>query len=96
MRNVRVTEVPADVQLIDVRENDEWAAGHARGAVHIPMSEFTSRLDEVDTTREVYVICKAGGRSMQVGQYLEQAQGANVINVEGGTDAWVAAGLPTD
>lgn len=96
MRNVRVTEVPADVQLIDVRENDEWAAGHARGAVHIPMSEFTSRLDEVDTTREVYVICKAGGRSMQVGQYLEQAQGANVINVEGGTDAWIAAGLPTD
>lgn len=96
MKNVQVNEVPADVQLIDVRENDEWAAGHAKGAVHIPMSEFTGRANEVDTDREVYVICKAGGRSAQVGQYLEQAKGANVINVDGGTDAWQEAGLPME
>lgn len=96
MKNVQVNEVPTEAQLIDVRENDEWAAGHAKGAVHIPMSEFTGRVNEVDTNREVYVICKAGGRSAQVGQYLEQAKGANVINVDGGTDAWQAAGLPME
>lgn len=96
MKNVSVTDVPADAQLIDVRENDEWAAGHARGAVHIPMSEFTGRVNEVDGEREVYVICKAGGRSAQVGQYLEQARGMKVHNVDGGTDAWAAAGMPME
>lgn len=96
MKNVSVNEVPADVQLIDVREDDEWAAGHAKGAVHVPMSEFTSRVEEVDTDREIYVICKSGGRSMQVAQYLEQARGADVTNVEGGTDAWRSAGLPME
>lgn len=96
MKNVQVNEVPADAQLIDVRENDEWAAGHAKGAVHIPMSEFTGRVGEVDTDREIYVICKVGGRSAQVGQYLEQAKGATVHNVDGGTDAWREAGLPME
>ena len=95
MRSVNVTEVPADAQLIDVREPDELAAGHARGAVNIPMSEFVGRIGEIDTERDVYLICKLGGRSRECGEYLEQARGGeHVINVEGGTEAWREQALP--
>jgi len=94
MKNVQPTEVPAGAQLIDVRENDEWAAVHARGATHIPMSEITGRIQEIDPDRDIYVICHLGGRSAQVCQYLEHTLGWDVINVEGGTNQWEADGLP--
>ncbi|MER0091948.1 rhodanese-like domain-containing protein [Corynebacterium sp. KPL2838] len=94
MQNVQPTEVPAGAQLIDVRENDEWAAVHAEGATHIPMSEITGRIQEIDPDRDIYVICHLGGRSAQVCQYLENSLGWDVINVEGGTNQWEADGLP--
>ncbi len=93
MKEVNVNEVPTGAQLIDVRETDEFAEVRADGAVNIPMSEFTSRVGELDQDRDIYVICKLGGRSAQVGEYLEQ-RGIDAINVAGGTDGWVAAGLP--
>ena len=93
MKEVNVNEVPAGAQLIDVRETDEFAEVRADGAVNIPMSELTSRVGELDQDRDIYVICKLGGRSAQVGEYLEQ-RGIDAINVAGGTDGWVAAGLP--
>ncbi|MEJ5927683.1 rhodanese-like domain-containing protein [Corynebacterium sp. H128] len=94
MRTVSVTEVPTDAQLIDVREVNEFEDVHAATAINMPMSDFMSHVDNVDKEREVYLICKSGGRSAQVGQYLEAA-GYDAINVAGGTDGWVAAGLPT-
>jgi len=94
MQNVQPTEVPAGAQLIDVRENDEWDAVHAQGATHIPMSEITGRIQEIDPDRDIYVICHLGGRSAQVCQYLENSLGWDVINVEGGTNQWEADGLP--
>ncbi|MBC3185718.1 rhodanese-like domain-containing protein [Corynebacterium sp. zg-331] len=95
MRSVEVTGVPAGAQLIDVREPDEYAQGHARGAVNIPMSEFVGRIGEIDPEREAYLICKIGGRSRECAEYLEQARGGEgVINVEGGTEAWRERGLP--
>ncbi|MCG7233488.1 rhodanese-like domain-containing protein [Corynebacterium sp. ACRQM] len=94
MQNVQPTEVPAGAQLIDVRENDEWATVHAEGATHIPMSEITGRIQEIDPDRDIYVICHLGGRSAQVCQYLENSLGWDVINVEGGTDKWEADDLP--
>ncbi|AGF73465.1 rhodanese-like domain-containing protein [Corynebacterium halotolerans] len=94
MKSVTVHEVPADAQLIDVREHDEYAVDHAAGVVHIPLSEFPARVDEIDPDRDIYVLCKVGGRSFQACQYLEQAHGIEAVNVEGGTDAWRAAGLP--
>ena len=93
MKEVNVNEVPTGAQMIDVRETDEFAEVRADGAVNIPMSEFTSRVGELDQDRDIYVICKLGGRSAQVGEYLEQ-RGIDAINVAGGTDSWVAAGLP--
>lgn len=95
MRNVTPQEVPENAQLIDVRETDEWEVEHAKGATHIPMSEIVERLNEIDVDRDIYLICHAGGRSVQVGQYLEQARGWDVINVLGGTDAWIAQDMPT-
>ena len=95
MKEVAVNEVPAGAQLIDVRETDEYAEVRAQGAVNIPMSEFVVRINEIDLDRDIYVICKLGGRSAQVAEYLEQ-RGIEAINVNGGTDGWVAAGLPTE
>lgn len=97
MKEVKVTEVPQGAQLIDVREPSEFTTVHAAGAVNLPLSDFASRAGEIDPDRDIYVICHLGGRSAQAAQYLEQARGwDNVINVAGGTDAWVAAGLPTE
>ena len=90
MYEVSPKDVPSDAQLIDVREDSEYAVDHARGVKHIPIAE-------IDPDRDVYVICKAGGRSQQVAQYLEHALGwDNVINVVGGTDAWRDQGLPME
>ena len=90
---VEVEHLPADGYLLDVREPDEWAAGHAPHAVHLPMSELMARLDEVPADREIYVICKVGGRSAQVVGYLN-GQGRETVNVAGGMLAWAAAGKP--
>ncbi|MBA0052766.1 rhodanese-like domain-containing protein [Streptomyces sp. AJS327] len=102
-------EVPEDALLLDVREDDEWAAGHADGALHIPLGEVIDRLSEIieragatpDTpggepgtpVRRVHVICRVGGRSAQVTQYLLQ-QGLDAVNVDGGMLAWEQAGRP--
>lgn len=89
--------VPADGLLLDVREHDEWAAGHAEGALHIPMSEFVGRFGELTERagedERVYVVCRVGGRSAQVTQYLRQ-QGVDAVNVDGGMLAWEAVGRP--
>ncbi|AKK11883.1 rhodanese-like domain-containing protein [Corynebacterium uterequi] len=96
MKHVTVHDVPSDAVLIDVREPDEYAEAHAAGAINIPLSTLPERADEVPADGDVYLICKAGGRSAKAGEYLEQSAGrANLINVDGGTDGWLAAGLPT-
>ncbi|HWG24010.1 rhodanese-like domain-containing protein [Actinospica sp.] len=90
---VEVEQLPTDGYLLDVREVDEWDCGHAPHAVHLPMSELMARIDEVPADREIYVICKVGGRSAQVVGYLN-AQGRETVNVAGGMLAWAAAGRP--
>lgn len=57
---VDAAAVPADSVLLDVREHDEWAAGHAEGALHIPMSEFAGRVGEVPSDERVHVVCRVG------------------------------------
>ena len=77
--------------LFDVREPDEFAGGHAAGAVNLPMSELGNRLAEVPTDGSVYIICQSGGRSARVTEALA-GQGVPAIDVAGGTSAWIAAG----
>ncbi|MGH6655026.1 MAG: rhodanese-like domain-containing protein [Actinocrinis sp.] len=90
---VDLAALPADGYLLDVREADEWAAGHAPEAVHLPLSELMGRVEEVPGDRDVYVVCKAGGRSEQAVRYLNQL-GRSTVNVAGGMLAWHAAGRP--
>lgn len=77
--------------LLDVREDHEWAEGHAPGAAHVPLG----RLDpaQVPRDRPVLAVCRLGGRSEHAAQVLA-ASGVDVRNVDGGMQAWAAVGLP--
>lgn len=88
-------ELPTDVTLLDVREQDEWDAGHAPGAVHIPMGELAGRLGELPDSDAVYVICRSGARSARVTQYLN-ANGWDATNVDGGMQSWERASRAMD
>jgi rhodanese-related sulfurtransferase len=93
---VVVADIPEHAVLLDVREDDEWAAGHAPEAVHVPMGQVAQRLEELATAfpdRLVHVVCRSGGRSARVTAYLKAA-GWDAVNVEGGMRAWAAAGRP--
>ena len=85
-------DVTGETYLLDVREDDEWSAGHIPGAVHIPMSGLLARVAEVPKDRDVVVVCKVGGRSAQVTAYLRQQGWDNVRNLHGGVVEWVHAG----
>jgi rhodanese-related sulfurtransferase len=81
----------AGAVLLDVREDDEWAAGHAPGAVHLALSRLhPDRLPAADT---YLVICRSGNRSGRVVAALTNA-GFDARNVAGGMNAWAADGLP--
>ncbi|HEY8438785.1 MAG TPA: rhodanese-like domain-containing protein [Candidatus Limnocylindrales bacterium] len=81
--------------LVDVREADEFATQRAVGAVLIPISEFVARHEELPRDRPLLMICQSGSRSMSATMFLLQRGWTDVRNVEGGTGAWAAAGLPT-
>ena len=92
-QQVPAAEVPADVLLLDVREPEEWTAGHAPGAVHIPLGQLGARYTEIPQDGRVYVICRAGSRSNQAALALAGA-GWDVVNVSDGMTGWAAAGRP--
>lgn len=88
--------VPDDAVLLDVREDDEWAIGHAESAVHIPLGEVPLRfreLPDVDDAHPLYVICRSGARSARAVEWLAE-QGVPSVNVGGGTLAWARGGRP--
>jgi rhodanese-related sulfurtransferase len=95
IENVTVAEAielsKGDSWLVDVREPDEWEAGHAEGAYSLPMSQLNERIAELPEDATLLVICHSGGRSARVTEALA-AQGYNAINVLGGTQAWQSAG----
>jgi rhodanese-related sulfurtransferase len=90
---VGIPDVPENAVLLDVRELDEWQAGHAPDAVHVPMTVLAERLDDVPEGDPVYVICRSGGRSARVTQYLN-ANGWDAVNVAGGMTEWARSGRP--
>ncbi|WP_049577721.1 rhodanese-like domain-containing protein [Streptomyces sp. SBT349] len=88
--------VPTAAPLLDVREDDEWAAGHVEGALHIPIGQVVERIGEITEhagDQRLYILCKVGGRSAQVTAYLAQ-QGMDAVNVDGGLHAWESSGRP--
>jgi rhodanese-related sulfurtransferase len=91
---VGAADVPADAYLLDVREADEWAAGHAPGAHHLPMMEVPARLADLPRDRQLVVVCRVGGRSAQVVAYLQANGFEQAVNLDGGMVDWASAGLP--
>jgi rhodanese-related sulfurtransferase len=89
--SVQAAAVPSDAFLLDVREDDEWAAGHVDGALHIPLMDLPDRIGEVPTDQPVTVVCRVGGRSAQATTWLVQ-QGYDAYNLDGGMFAWASAG----
>lgn len=79
--------------LLDVREPDEWEAGHAPAAVHVPMKEVQARQGELPKDRRIVAVCRSGGRSAAVAGALN-AWGFDAVNLTGGMQAWSGSGLP--
>ena len=78
--------------LLDVREDNEWAAGHAPPATHVRLAEVPERLAEIPVSATVVAVCRAGARSQQAAEFL-RARGVDAVNLSGGMRAWAGAGL---
>jgi rhodanese-related sulfurtransferase len=87
------TELPDGAFLLDVREDDEWAAGHAPDAVHVRLGDLGARVGELPQDRDVYVICRSGARSAYAAQALAGA-GRTAVNISDGMTGWAVADLP--
>lgn len=85
-------ETNQDTYVIDVRRPGEYVSGHVPGAKSIPLNELVDRISELDKERTVHVICAGGYRSSMACSLLLQNKFDNLINIEGGTQAWRKAG----
>ncbi len=96
MPTASVTDLPSEgLVLLDVREDDEWAAGHAPEAKHVPLGELPARvgeLAELPDDRPVYVVCRSGGRSARAAAWLNAAGVVDAVNVAGGMKSWQTEG----
>jgi rhodanese-related sulfurtransferase len=85
--------LPPDLVVLDVREKDEWDAGHVEHSLHIPLMQLPGRMSELPAGREVLVVCKVGARSAQATAFL-RAQGIHASNLAQGLIAWEYVGRP--
>ena len=86
-----------DIQIIDVREDNEVAIGRIPNSKHIPLAQVLTRMDEIDPSRETVVHCKMGGRSAKAIEFLKSQGYTKLVNVTGGIMAWaekVDPGMP--
>lgn len=91
--DVDPASVDADAFFLDVREDDEWEAGHAPAAQHIAMRDLPDHLDEFRDGRRIVVICRSGNRSGKVTAWLLN-HGIDAVNMTGGMQVWEKSGLP--
>ena len=98
--DVSVTEAlalrEAGAFILDVRQPEEWVAGHIPEATLIPLGELAARVDEVPNDREVVVVCRSGRRSAEARDILLGAGLGSVTSMAGGMIDWAAAGYPTE
>ena len=78
-----------DLTILDVREVEEFQAGHIDGAVNVPLSTLEEQYSQLEADKRYYVICQGGKRSDRACQFLE-TKGFDVVNVEGGMNQWEA------
>lgn len=90
----RLSTIDGEAVLLDVREQAEWNAGHAPGALHVPLSRLATgvALPSATEGRPLVVICRSGHRSRQAARLLA-GRGAEAVDVKGGMNAWASAGL---
>jgi rhodanese-related sulfurtransferase len=88
-----VRRVEEGAVLLDVREPDEWHAGHAPDATHVPLAALAASVDTLDKGAPIVAVCRVGGRSERAAAVL-LARGYDAVNLGGGMQAWAAAGLP--
>jgi glyoxylase-like metal-dependent hydrolase (beta-lactamase superfamily II)/rhodanese-related sulfurtransferase len=86
----------AGLRVLDVRRAWEFASGHVPGAVNVPLDELPQRLDEIDASAPLAIVCQSGYRSAIAASLLAPRRKAALYNVAGGTTAWKAAGLPLE
>lgn len=91
--SVPPAEVGDGPVVLDVREDDEWAAGHIAGSTHVPLSALPARAADIPAGDPLLVVCRVGARSAQVAAWLRQ-QGRDAHNLDGGLLSWAAAGRP--
>jgi hydroxyacylglutathione hydrolase len=84
-----------DLTVLDVRQPQEWHAGHIAEALFITGAELPARSEEVARDRPVAVICGSGYRSSALASLLQHRDHSQVMNVLGGMEGWRTAGLPT-
>lgn len=77
------------ITILDVREVDEFQAGHIQSAVNVPLSTLEEQYNQLESDKRYYVICQGGKRSERACQFLE-TKGYDVVNVEGGMNQWKA------
>ena len=82
--------------ILDVRQPEEWAAGHIPDATLIPLGDLSARIAEVPKDRQVVVVCRSGNRSAQGRDVLLGAGYPSVTSMAGGMNDWTAAGYPTE
>ena len=82
--------------VLDVREREEYVAGHVPGALNLPQADLATRLDELPRDKPLLLICQGGYRSLRAAQFLAQAGFTDVASVQGGTGAWQALGYPVE
>jgi rhodanese-related sulfurtransferase len=85
--------VDEGAMLLDVRQVHEWQAGRAPQAEHVPMHDLARRAGELPRDRTIVAVCRSGRRSGVVTEHL-RAQGYDVLNLQGGMQAWVGVGFP--
>ena len=94
--SVAARDVGSDARILDVREQDEWDAGHIDGALHVPLADVPAHLAELaeqEGDDPLVVVCRAGGRSARAVAWLTQ-NGVDAVNLDGGMGAWADAGQP--
>ena len=100
-RNISVSEAKTMMEsnpsllIVDVRTIQEFAQGHLKGAVNIPLSDLPLRSGELEKNKPILVYCHTGNRSAQASAILVKAGFTHIYNMEGGISAWTNSGYPT-
>jgi rhodanese-related sulfurtransferase len=84
-----------EIQLVDVREDYEWDAGHVAGARHVELQDVPSQAATIDREKPVVFYCRVGSRSTMAAGAFRRA-GYDAYSMDGGLEAWAADGLPLE